>query len=160
MEKLKVTQLKQYAENYVKQFNANYKKSIHGKNKTSLLAFLQEMEVKYGKLHYDIHPLSDKIPKLKSEIIELLRKYDDFNEQDEKKTKKELIELLQKKRQIQNAHNQKHDDDEQCTSPFHIQDILTPQEIELKDAIVQCFSDEIGPDETFQKLPPSSSFIP
>jgi hypothetical protein len=131
--KVKLETMKNYADKLASSFKVVYKKTVHGKNKTELIKFIQEVESKYGKIDFDIEPKQSKEPKVT--LLEEARKLPGFKKSYEKKSKEFLEEFIQK--------NNNPIGDESNISPINFKELVefvpSPQ-LCLQDAVLACFS--------------------
>jgi len=149
---MKLNDLKKYAEDLAIRFNVQFKKSVHGKNKSELFKFIENINDK--KCIETINNESNNEKKLelmkKSELIDLIKKKFEYNQSFDKKTKKFLIEYINSQN-IQNNDNINEDCEK--ISPIHFDDYLESPNIDnLKDAISKCLSEEPFDEETYKNI--------
>lgn len=146
---MKLNDLKKYAEDLAIKFNVQFKKSIHGKNKSELFKFIENINDR--KSNETINNESNNEKKLelmkKSELIDLIKKNFEYNKSFDKKTKKFLIDYINS----QNIDNI--NENYEKISPIHFDDYLESPNIDnLKDAISKCLSEEPFDEETYKNI--------
>lgn len=145
--KMKLNDLKKYAEDLAIKFNVQFKKSIHGKNKSELFKFIENInDTKSNKIINNESNNDEKKLELmkKSELIDLIKKNYNYNQSFDKKTKKFLIDYI---------NSQNIDNINEKISPIHFDDYLDSPNIDnLKDAISKCLSEEPFDEETYKNI--------
>ena len=141
--KMKLQELKDYAGTLAKQYNIHFKKSVHGKNKSDLCHFIENIESFKGD-DDDLHHKS------KAELLKMLEDRPDYNKSFSKKNKKTLIEIIQS---VHIPDQESCPQDDHCVSPIHFDDLIeNPNVDRLKEAIARCFSEKPFDDSTYQEI--------
>lgn len=126
--KVKTEVLKNYAEKLAQHYKVVFKKTIHGKNKTELLKFIQDVESKYGKIEFVLESITEP----KENLLEQARKLNGFKKSYEKKSREFLVDFIKKNVELE---------DENTISPVHFENFVNSPEMSLKQAVLQCFSE-------------------
>jgi len=132
--KTKTETLKSYADKLSKTFNIPFKKTVHGKNKTELLKYITDVESKHGKIDFNV----EEIVNSKEELLVQAKKLANFKKSYEKKSKEFLIDFINNQTKTQNDSKE----DEQSISPVHFDDYIKSPDLNLKEAILSCFSEK------------------
>jgi hypothetical protein len=147
--KMKLDDLKKYAENRALELNIQFKKTVHGKNKTELIKFIDSIE-NNSNLGIEIKIEPNLESKTKSELLIIIKDHPEYNKCMDKKTKKFLIDFIISKNILQKEEITQADD---SISPIHFDDCIESPDIEkLKDAISKCFSEQPFDDKTYKEI--------
>jgi hypothetical protein len=125
--------LKNYAEKLAVQHKIVFKKTVHGKNKSELLKFINEIQSKHGKIEFEIESINES----KENLLEKARQISGFKKSYEKKSKEFLANFIKEHSCGQEKNNFDNDD----VSPVHFDEFLVSPEMSLKDAVLKCFSE-------------------
>lgn len=149
--KMKLNDLKKYAEELAIRLNVQYKKSVHGKNKSELFKFIENINTENSDQIINKSNNEKKLELMKkSELIDLIKKNFEYNESFDKKTKKFLIDYINSQK---TESNDNINADCEKISPIHFDDYLESPNIDnLKDAISKCLSEEPFDEETYKNI--------
>jgi hypothetical protein len=142
--KTKTETLKNYADKLSKAFNIPFKKTVHGKNKTELLKYINDVESKYGKIEFNV----EEIVNSKEELLHQAKMLPNFKKSYEKKSKEFLFDFINNQSKVPIESK----DDEASISPVHFDDYIKSPDLNLKEAILTCFSEKPLDELAFQKL--------
>ena len=133
--KAKTDVLKSYAEKLADHYKIVFKKTVHGKNKSELLKFINEIQSKHGRIDFEIHTINES----KENLLEKARQVTGFKKSYEKKSKEFLANFIKEHSCGQEKNNFDNDNDD--VSPVHFDEYLVSPEMSLKDAVLKCFSE-------------------
>lgn len=142
--KTKTDTLKSYAEKLSKTFNIPFKKTVHGRNKTELLKYISDVESKHGKIEFNVEQITNP----KEDLINQAKLLPNFKKSYEKKSKEFLLDFINNQSKAQNESK----DDDESISPVHFDDYIKSPDLNLKEAILTCFSEKPLDEVAFQTL--------
>lgn len=141
--KTKTDTLKSYAEELSKAYNIPFKKTVHGKNKTELLKYIADVELKHGKIQFSVEEITNP----KTELIHQAKLLPNYKKSYERKSKEFLTDFINNHSKVKNESK-----DDECISPVHFDDYIKSPNLELKEAILTCFSEKPLDELAFQTL--------
>lgn len=155
---MKLSELKKLAEDRSREEKVPFKKTVHGKNKTELIKFIESLDKTV--LVSPSMPLSpiNTDPELlrcsKKELVEKARSLNGFKKSWENKTKNFLMEWIIKNRSTTLTTS---DPDLEIEtgriSPIHFEDFLyQPDPLKVEEAIKRCFSNKPFDDSHYKDI--------